>query len=128
MNEAALPASSRLFYDPNCGPCRLFARACEWASRSRVEAIPYDGVEARRELADLSDETRIAYAHLVRGSERTSGNAIMTPLVGLTLGRSGERIVRRVGPVDRGLRWTYGRFWNYRRTRGCAAPRGPGAP
>jgi hypothetical protein len=121
--HASSPAApARLFYDPNCGPCRLFARVTQWASRSRLTALPYDGREAQRQLSDLTEEYRFAYAHLVRQEERTSGDAIMTPLVGLTLGPTGERVVTRVRPIDHGLRWIYGRFWNYRRTRGCAAP------
>ena len=46
----------------------------------------------------------------------------MSPLVGLTLGSTGERVVTRVPSIDRGLRWVYDRFWSYRRTHGCAAP------
>ncbi|HYA58315.1 MAG TPA: hypothetical protein VEH57_07670 [Thermoplasmata archaeon] len=125
MDERGSTPTARLFFDPGCGPCRLFARVSEWASRSRLRAVPYDGDEARRELGDLSDDARFAYAHLVHDRERRSGDAIMTPLVGLTVGPTGERVVARVPPLDRGLRWMYGVFWNYRRTRGCAAP-GPG--
>lgn len=116
------PDPARLYYDPRCGPCRLFARVSEWASRSRLHALPYDGDEARRELGDMTEGDRFAYAHLVRRERRTSGDAIMTPLVGLTLGPTGERVVARVSPLDHGLRRMYGVFWNYRRTRGCAAP------
>lgn len=123
MSGASPSGSARLFYDHDCGPCRLFAQVCQWASRSRVAALPYDGDEAHRELADLSEEERFAYAHLLRGPERRSGEAIMTPLVGLTFGPAGETVVSRVRPLDRGLRWMYGRFWDYRRTRGCAAQR-----
>jgi hypothetical protein len=112
----------RLYYDPGCGPCRFFARSVAWAAHARVRSLPYDGVEADRELAGLSAEDRFAYAHLVDQHGRRSGADIMAPLVGLTLGPTGERVVRDVGPADRALRWIYGRFWTYRRTRGCAAP------
>jgi len=122
MDAGSSVAAPRLFYDPGCGPCRLFARVSEWASRSRLRALPYDGLEATRELGDLEDEVRFAYAHLVGPQGRKSGAEIMTPLVGLTFGSAGERVAARVPPVDRGLRWLYERFWNYRRTRGCAAP------
>ena len=122
MSERPLHPDAQLFYDPGCGPCRLFAHWTQWASRSRLEALPYDGEEARLRLADMTDEYRFSYAHLIRREKRTSGDAIMTPLVGLTLGATGERVVARVGPLDRGLRRIYGWFWNYRRTRGCAAP------
>ena len=124
MQRTSLAPPARLFYDPNCGPCRLFAQVTQWASRSRLRALPYDGVEAGTELADLDEEVRFAYAHLVRRETRTSGDAIMTPLIGLTIGPTSERVVTRVAPIDQGLRWVYARFWNYRRTRGCAAPTG----
>jgi len=114
--------TARLFYDPGCGPCSIFARASEWVSHSQLRAIPYDGDEASLVLGDLSDETRFSYAHLVDGRGRRSGAAIMSPLVGLALGPAGEHLVEKVPPVDRGLRWVYDRFWSYRRTRGCAAP------
>jgi hypothetical protein len=113
---------TRLYYDPGCGPCRLFARSVEWAAHARLHSLPYDGVEADRELAGLPTEVRFAYAHLVDGRARYTGADIMAPLVGLTFGPTGERVVRDVGPADRALRWLYDRFWTYRRTRGCAAP------
>ena len=120
MVAASPPAC--LFYDPGCGPCTLFARVSEWASRSRLRATPFDGEEATRELGDLSEEVRYSYAHLVDTSGRTSGADIMSPLVGLTIGLTGGRVARSVPSIDHGLRWLYQRFWNYRRTRGCAAP------
>lgn len=122
MVELSASGRARLFYDPGCGPCTMFARVSEWASRAHLRAVPYDGPEATRELGDLANEVRFSYAHLVDARGRRSGSAIMNPLVGLTLGPAGERIVTRVGPIDRGLRWVYDRFWNYRRTRGCASP------
>lgn len=113
---------TRLFYDPGCGPCTFFARVNEWLGRARLEALPYDGKEAASVLGDLEDEARFAYAHLVDAGGRRSGAAIMTPLVGLSLGPTAERVVVRVAPLEHGLRWIYNRFWDYRRTRGCAAP------
>ena len=93
-----------------------------------MRAVPYDGPEADRELAGLADEERFAYAHLVRSAGRTSGGEIMTPLVGLTVGTTGERVLERVPQLDRGLRWVYDRFWSYRRRRGCAAEAVAGRP
>ncbi|HYA70422.1 MAG TPA: hypothetical protein VEH28_03545 [Thermoplasmata archaeon] len=122
MAASSSAPEARLFYDPGCGPCTLFARLSEWASRSHVRALPYDGSQATRELGDLTEEVRFGYAHLVDARGRRTGAAIMPPLVGLTLGPTGERVVNRVPPLDRGLRWIYDRFWEYRRTRGCAAP------
>jgi hypothetical protein len=120
---AQSPSSpAHLYYDPGCGPCRLFAQVAQWAVRSRIDALPYDGPQARRALGDMTEEFRYAFAHLVYGRERASGDAIMAPLVGLTIGPTGERVVRSVPSIDGGLRWVYRKFWDYRRTRGCAAP------
>lgn len=124
LTERASPATARLFYDSGCGPCTFFAQINQWASRSRLRALAYDGTEAAVALGDLDEETRFAYAHLVDARGRRTGAAIMKPLVGLVLGSTAERVVARVPPADLGLRWIYGRFWNYRRTRGCAAPPG----
>lgn len=112
-------AMARLFYDPGCGPCTMFARVSEWASRSRLRALPYDGPEATRTLGDLGDDVRFAYAHLVDARGRWSGAEIMNPLVTLTLGRAGGRVAAKVPPIDRGLRWLYDRFWSYRQAHGC---------
>ena len=117
----AASAPARLFYDPGCGPCTFFARVSEWASHSRVRALPYDGPEAMNELGDLGEEFRYAYAHLVDAGGRRSGAGIMSPLVGLAFGSAAERVVSRVSPLDRSLDWLYTRFWNYRRTHGCGA-------
>ena len=59
------PTPARLYYDPGCGPCTMFARVSGWASRSRLRIVPYDGPEATRELGDMTEEVRFAYAHLV---------------------------------------------------------------
>lgn len=120
MQETPVPRA-QLFYDPGCGPCSFFARVSQWASHSRLVSLPYDGVEAARQLADLDEANRFAYAHLVDTRGRTTGADIMAPLVALALGGPGERVAM-VPPVNRGLRWIYDRFWEYRRTRGCAAP------
>ncbi len=120
MVEGA-PATARLFYDAGCGPCTFFARVSQWASRSRLRSLPYDGEEARRVLADLDEERRFAFAHLVDARGRRSGSAIMTPLVALALGPQGERVAK-VPAIEHGLWWIYDRFWDYRKTRGCAAP------
>lgn len=121
MVAASSGATARLFYDPGCGPCTLFARVSQWASRSHLRALPYDGEEADRELGDLNAEFRFAYAHLVDDRGRTSGADIMNPLVRLTAGPTGGRVVGCVPSVDHGLRWLYARFWSYRQTHGCGA-------
>lgn len=113
--------SVRLFYDESCGPCRFVARAAQAASRRRVVATPLDSPLANETLGALNSETRYAYAHLAREDELRTGEALVGPLVGLTLGRSWEKVVRRVPPIDRALRWIYRSLWEYRRTRGCGA-------
>ena len=119
-----VPIAGRLFYDPNCGPCTFFARVSRWATRSRLTVLPDDGEGATNALADLDDESRYAFAHLMDGRGRTSGASIMRPLVGLVLGSTGVRVVAGFPPMDYGLRWNYNCLWNYRRTRGCAIPGG----
>ena len=122
MTGPPRPTVARLFYDVGCGPCTLFAKFHEGASRSRLRAVPYDGAEARSALGDLEETTRYAYAHLVDARGLRSGAAIMTPLVGLIFGPTVERGIARTPALDGGLRWIYQRFWEYRRRHGCAAP------
>jgi hypothetical protein len=116
-------SEAQLYFDSECGPCALFAHTEEWAGRSRVRSLPLDGAEAAGDLADMTEAERFGYAHLVGPGPRRSGAEMMAPLVGLTLGRTGERVVYDVPAIDRALRWLYVRFWSYRRTRGCAAGR-----
>jgi len=118
------PARARLYYDAGCGPCTFFARAASWASLQRLEPRPLDSPKADVDLARLTESTRFGYAHLADDTGRQSGADIMAPLIGLTLGGSGARVVRAAPPVDRSLRWLYDRFWMYRRTKGCAAEAG----
>lgn len=115
------PSAAALFYDPRCGPCTLFALVAEWTSGSRVRALPYDGKEAERDLGDLTEEDRFAYAHVVDANGRRSGASIMAPLVEHTLGPEAGHVLERAPALDQGLRWVYRRFWNYRRTHGCGA-------
>ncbi len=115
--------AARLFYDDACGPCRLFARASEAVSHHRVVAAPLSGSDADARLAGLSAEARFGSAHLDAGRDLRTGDALALPLVGLTLGPRWERIVRRIPPAERALRRAYLWLWEYRRTRGCAAPR-----
>jgi hypothetical protein len=113
--------SARLYYDSSCGPCRLLARAAEGMSHHRLNAIPLESPGAAADLSDLSTEDRFGSAHLVTGSTRLTGADLATPLVRFALGARLARVVASAPPLDRSLRWVYVRFWNYRRTRGCAA-------
>jgi hypothetical protein len=111
----------RLYYDSSCGSCRLLARAAEGVSHHRVDAVPLDAPVADRELRDLSSQDRFGSAHLVSSTTRHSGSDLASPLVSATLGPAVGRVVAGTPPLERSLRWLYNRFWNYRRTRGCAA-------
>lgn len=121
----AADRAARLFYDDSCGPCSVLARAAAGVSRHHVVATPIAAREADPDLERLPTETREAYAHLARGHDLWSGEAIAAPLVGATLGPTFERVVRRSPPLDRSLRWIYLRLWNYRRLHGCGARSSP---
>jgi hypothetical protein len=121
----AVPA--RLYYDAGCGPCTFFARAATWASHRQLVSIPLDAPTADLDLSRLSESVRFGYAHLADDTGLRSGADIMNPLVRLTVGGVGARVIRAVSPVDRSLRWAYQRFWNYRRMKGCAAEIGTGS-
>lgn len=119
MSTEATPI---LYYDASCGPCSWFARLVEWASRRRLRRSPLTSDRAEIDLAGLSESDRFGYAHLVRGARLESGSTILPGLVDLTFGSAAGRVVRAVPPIDLGMRWLYDRFWEHRRTKGCAAP------
>ncbi len=110
-----------LFYDAGCGPCTLWARASAGIAREGVRILALDSREADRALGSMPDTVRFSYFHLARGGRTLTGTDALPLLVGLVAGRTAERVVRRVGFVRRGLDRTYRAFWEYRRTRGCAA-------
>ncbi|MGP8074137.1 MAG: hypothetical protein ACLP74_03820 [Thermoplasmata archaeon] len=112
---------ARLYYDRGCGSCSFFARAAEGTSHQRLVAVPLDAPDAERDLGDLADGVRYGSAHLVTGAGRETGSDIVTPLARLVLGERVARVYGRVPFLDRSFRRVYIRFWNYRRTRGCAA-------
>lgn len=115
--------AARLFYDDACGPCRLLAHASEGLSRHRLVATPLTAPEAEARLVGLPAEVRYGYAHLDTGPAIRTGEDLAAPLVGLALGPTWQRVVQRHPPLERALRRIYVQFWEYRRTRGCAAPR-----
>jgi hypothetical protein len=112
---------ARLYYDRGCGSCSFFARAAVGTSHQRLVAIPLDAPDAQRDLGDLADTERYRSAHLVTAASRETGSDIVTPLAELVLGARMARLYDRIPFLDRSLRRVYLRFWNYRRTRGCAA-------
>lgn len=111
--------SARLFYDRACGPCRFLAQAAEGTSRHRLVASPLDSSVADEVLGSLPAETRYGYAHVAKDGAIASGEGVVAPLVGLTLGPAWERVVRRVALLDRALTRTYRVLWEYRRAHGC---------
>ncbi len=112
---------ARLYYDRACGSCTLLARAAVGTSHRHLEAIPLDAPAAERDLADLPDEVRFGSAHLVTDTSWRNGPDIVGPLLGLALGDWTIELVERIPAADRGLRWLYRCFRDFRRTHGCAA-------
>jgi hypothetical protein len=113
--------SARLYYDDLCGTCRFMARATEAVSRQRVVATPLAAPAADRDLEHLPPEERYGAAHLARGGALRTGEALLEPLVGLALGPTWERVVRRVPPLQRALTWAYVRLGEQGRGHGNAA-------
>jgi hypothetical protein len=117
-----MPEAVRLYFDATCGPCTLFAGASLALGRGRIRLRPLTSAECEPRLARMDPEARYGAFHLVGSWSVSSGEAAVVPLVGLTLGRSAERIARGAPPLRLSLEWIYRWFWTYRRTRGCAAP------
>ncbi|MGP8077177.1 MAG: hypothetical protein ACLQD8_08810 [Thermoplasmata archaeon] len=113
---------ARLYYDPSCGPCSLFAGTVEGVAHGRVEPVPFDALRADPDLGDLPVPVRYGAAHLVVGSERRTGPEIVGPLVGMTLGPTAGRLFERFPTLGRPLRWIYLRFWEHRSRHGCSTP------
>ncbi|HTW56046.1 MAG TPA: DCC1-like thiol-disulfide oxidoreductase family protein [Thermoplasmata archaeon] len=116
--------AARLYYDDTCGSCGLFARSVAGLSHHRVDLAPLASPAGEAALGDLPTDARFAAAHLVDGSGRRTGAAIVAPLVGLTLGRTAGRLVDRFPVLVGPLRWAYRRLWAHRQRHGCAAPAG----
>ncbi len=122
LDPGSMSAPVHLYFDSECGPCTLFARASAALGRGRIAALPLAGADADRELASMGTEARFGAFHLVGPSGTFTGEMGVVPLVGLALGRPAERVAKAAPPIRRGLEWTYRRFWRYRRLHGCAAP------
>lgn len=114
---------SRLYFDPSCGPCRLFATAVEGAGHGRIEAVPFDGRAAEVDLSALAPEARFGSAHWVEAGARRSGDDIVPPLVRATLGPTAAHLVDRAPVLDRSLRRLYRWFWRAREKSGCGTHR-----
>jgi hypothetical protein len=117
--------SPRLFFDASCGPCTFFARLTAGISRSGLEVYSLDGAEADRALPGMSASMRYSYFHIVEPDGIWSGAEAMPVWAGLVGGKGARELAERAPPVNRLLRLVYTRFWEYRRTRGCAADAAP---
>jgi hypothetical protein len=113
---------SHLFYDRGCGPCSWVARTTSAVSRSPIEIASLDGPLANHELGWMDPTRRFGSFHLRQGSRVYSGAEALPSLVGLVAGSTAERAVRHVPPLRHAIERVYLAFWEYRRTRGCAAP------
>jgi hypothetical protein len=118
--EGGQPA---LFYDSTCGPCTFFASVFQGVSRTQLAIEPLDSPDADQALGLMEEEERFGAFHFMVHGSTFTGPEAMTPLVETTFGQTVGRIARDCGPVRGGLRRTYLWFWEYRRTRGCAADR-----
>jgi predicted DCC family thiol-disulfide oxidoreductase YuxK len=110
-----------LYYDGRCGPCTWFARVSAATSRGRIRIDPLDGPSAERDLRALPDARRFGFFHIVRSGRVYTGPEALPVLIELTAGRTAGRVVHGAPFVRAGLEWVYQRFWDYRRTKGCAA-------
>jgi predicted DCC family thiol-disulfide oxidoreductase YuxK len=74
-----------VLYDEDCGFCRWsLARLLGWDRRRRLRAVPIQGEEGDRLLADLSQRDRLASWHLVTpDGRRYSGGAATGPVARL---------------------------------------------
>lgn len=115
----------RLFYDASCGPCTFWARLTAGLSSTGVEAFALDGPEGDRWLGSMTPELRYSYFHIVEAGRTFTGPEAMPAWIGLVGGKGARTVAERAPPVNRLLRLAYNRFWEYRRTRGCAAGETP---
>lgn len=110
-----------MFFDASCGPCTFWARLTAGLSRAGVQIYALDDPEADRAFGSMSSETRYRYFHIVELGRTWTGPEAMPAWVGLVGGKGARAVAERAPPVNRFLRLAYNRFWEYRRTRGCAA-------
>ncbi|MGC2289970.1 MAG: DCC1-like thiol-disulfide oxidoreductase family protein [Thermoplasmata archaeon] len=117
MQTASRP---RMFFDANCGPCTFWARLSAGLSRSGLEVYALDGPEADGALRSMTPDRRYGYFHIEESGQMWTGPEAMPAWVGLLGGKGARSVAERAPPVNRFLRFAYNRFWEYRRTRGCA--------
>lgn len=116
-----VPGPVSMYFDAGCGPCTFWAHLTRGLRPGRLDAFALDSPEADHTLVGLPPEIRHDYFHILEGGRLWTGPDAMPVWVGLFWGPSARRIAERVGPLDHSLRFVYNLFWEYRRTRGCAA-------
>lgn len=87
-----------LFYDADCGLCRVTAGVVlAWDRRGRLAPVPLQDEASRGPLSDLSEQERMASWHLILpDGSRRSGGAALAPLFAMlprggTLARLAQR-------------------------------------
>jgi predicted DCC family thiol-disulfide oxidoreductase YuxK len=110
-----------MYFDAGCGPCTFWARLTAGITRTPLEVYSLDSPEADRAFSGMSTDRRYGYFHIVEAGTTWTGPEAMPVWVGLVAGRSVRSVAERAPPVNRLLRRVYNRFWEYRRSRGCAA-------
>jgi predicted DCC family thiol-disulfide oxidoreductase YuxK len=111
----------RMFFDAGCGPCTFWARLTAGVSRTKLEIYSLDSVEADAALQSMAPDRRFAFFHIVESGLTWTGPDAMPAWAGLVGGKGARALAERAPPVNQLLRRAYHRFWEYRRTRGCAA-------
>jgi predicted DCC family thiol-disulfide oxidoreductase YuxK len=98
-----------VLYDEDCGFCRWsLDRVLRWDRRGRLRAVPIQGEEGDRVLADLSERDRLASWHLVApGGRRYSGGAAVAPMARLLPAGAPVAVLADAFPrsADRLYRW-----------------------
>lgn len=111
-----------MFFDSSCGPCTFLAHVTAGFARSDFAVYALDSGEADRALRAMSSETRYDYFHIVEPGKTWTGPDAMPAWVGIVGGARARLLAEKVPPLNLLLRRVYNRFWEYRRSHGCATP------
>ena len=98
-----------VLYDEDCGFCRWsLVRLLRWDRRGRLQAVPIQGEEGDRLLADLSERDRLASWHFVTpDGRRYSGGDATGPMARLLPAGAPVAFLAETfpGSTDRLYRW-----------------------